>query len=663
MDQLICMGLILCILVIGYLYEKINILKAITLGVVNYFFIYVMVSALLLRLECYSNFKSVMFSLSISAIECAVLYIKKKTKLHFCFDRKECLVLFLIMMLVVPVTVEKFEFLGMGQDQGGYQIKAIELLSGNSERVIDFEEYYLLENEEQKVRYREAVASIPGYDRLDSRYITVEGASHVAGVYHGIPTWPAILALFGELFGISHMQDCQTVFFILFLMLVYYILENLNIKTVLQIPTLLLLGISPQIVWVSKSALTEMFLTVIMASFLMLLTEKNVKLRAFSCVPVIAFSFYHVTIYTMMPMFVLIYWGLYFIDKEKRYIWACNFCLMLYYIGFLFMHHMEYAYTINNYVIPLSSFLGFITPLNFGKLVAGVTVMAIIVTNLLPMMNNEFMKKIGTFLYKSRGWIVKGLVLVTIAFFIYQAIQNGATLENIGTFTLISYASATGLVILPVTILLVMILRKKDMQGAQVYVVLFSLIYTILFYSAFLKVTCPYHFYYGRYIVPFIFIILVAFCLLCNKYRLYWLFLLCFIGVLNFAEPYSKLMSSLDDTNLSWRVLEDVLEIVDEEDAATIIDKDLYNLLYLPIRSTQSHIYPMEENLEAQLEFLDLHYDDIFYISTDDEEMEDLLYRNECTSSNYSTAKMQDITNYPLAVEKRNVDIYVYELD
>lgn len=661
--SLVILSIACSILLIGFIYREISSLKAVTLGMTEFFFLYVFVSSGLFWLDSYSILKAISLTTVINLF--AVLFcILKKRKIKFTFLRKEWLVLGLMIIFVLPVTFEKFEFFGMGQDQGVYQTKAIELINDQNFRIYDFEEVNLLETSDQQTSFYTAVQRLAGFDLVDKRKPTldsIEGISAAAGIYHGIPTWASILALFGEMFGIAHMQECQTIFLLLLLLIVFYILENLNVKTIIEIPSLFILGFSPQILWVSKSALTEMFLAVILSSFILLILEKNRKMNFFSFVPILIFSLYHVTVFTMMPMFLLIYWGLYLIKKDKLYVYSCNIAVLSYIIGFFFMCYVSPTYTTNNYVRSLNAILPFLNDKRLLYLVIMAVALALLITNILPYLEkNSRIRNMGRWLYERRAILLKISIVGLLSLFGIMCIKNGVSISELGNCTLISYINASGWLLVPVIILLLFI-SKKRLIGINAYVLTTAFVYMVIFYSIVLRFNIPYYYYYGRYIVPFVFIIIVAFAFLVSKIEKYQVLLLCFLGGISFVKTDALLVSELDDTRMSWEMVESVLEFVDQENTATIVSGDLQRTLFLPISSTSSNVYNEWEDIEMQMDFLDDSYENIYYITTDTSDMNySLIYRDENVIYEYSQGNLQEFSKYPQEVgkEKKQVSLY-----
>ena len=249
------------------------------------------------------------FSVVFCLLVFSFINIKKFKKIRFSI--KETIVFIGVVIVAILLSGEKFGFYGMGQDQGVYQTKAIEFIFENNSNVQNFD-YALktLSDSEDYTYFRDKVRELQGFylvGQTEPFYAdeNAGGESGLEGVYHGLPTWPAILALFGRLFGMGNMQQCQTIFYVCYLMLVFYILENFRIKALYEVLGLSVLGTTPLVIWVSKSALTEMFLTVIMAAFVYFACHENRDVRLFIFIPVTIFSVYHVSVYTLMPLFVI----------------------------------------------------------------------------------------------------------------------------------------------------------------------------------------------------------------------------------------------------------------------------------------------------------------------------------------------------------------------
>ena len=669
MEYIVLGSVILSIYIVSVLYERISALKAVVLGVIGYFFTYIIGSALLFWIGKYSIQNAVLVSFGILLLGGIIFawHRKKKSKL-FWYKREWC-VLGLVLLIVLPMSINKFEFFGMGQDQGVYQTKAIELIYDNNQRIFDFEEYSQLPTEEHQKEYYKTVKGLPGYDVLNDNnpmLSGIAGKSEVAGIYHGIPVFPAILALFGEMFGISHMQECQTLFLILFLMLIFYVLENFSIKPILQIASMLLVGCAPLVLWTSKSALTEMFLSVIVAAFVMLITEKKEELKFFSWIPILVFSFYHVTIYTVMPMIVVLYWGLYIISKDRRYIRNCSLSIVSYMSGFFFMAYISPQYTFNNYTRPLKM-LGFVNYNTLMPFVACMCVVAMVINIMLYkiIVKNMFFK-IRDIMYRHRDVIYKGILAVLLIVFIILCIRNCTSIYDIGNVTLIAMVITTGVFLIPVILIETFCMSKEEMRGEGFYIVSVMFTYMILIYNMFFRSNLAYLYYYGRYLVPYMLIVVVLFCYINNERKHYKAALVAFLGGAVFIEPDFLLATQVDDTRVSWKVLEGVLDNIEGENSAVIVANELEDVLFLPIKSAGNAVFNEWEEIQSEVDFLSDKYENVYYISNDGEMLaneEDFtaIYREYGEASEEIQTELQTFSKYPLEYVQQSSYYTVYQ--
>lgn len=96
----------------------------------------------------------------------------------------------------------KHGFFGMGQDEGVYQTVAINLMNGITDRQQDFAEYHLVSPEQQGTFAENVYHRLIGYDIGNTSYpetVYDNNVSPVSGIYHGIPTYASILAMWGTI--------------------------------------------------------------------------------------------------------------------------------------------------------------------------------------------------------------------------------------------------------------------------------------------------------------------------------------------------------------------------------------------------------------------------------------------------------------------------------
>lgn len=649
---------------IGKCYGKMSGIKAIVLGTTNYFFFYILCSALLFWVDYYSIKKAVVGTGAAVVVFAVIFACIFKQKVKFFLRKRELYALLLMCLLTLPLTTQKFGFFGMGQDQGVYQTKAIELINGNNQRIFDFWEYETLV-EEDKETYRANIEVIAGLDQIDQGKPGLEGidgVTDVAGIYHGIPTYPAILAMFAKFFGLSHMMDCQTVFLLLMLMIVYYILENFRVKYWLRLLSMTILGLSPEILWVSKSSLTEMFLAVILTTYVMMLTDKKELVRFFSFLPVAVFGVFHVSAFTVMPLVVVLYWLLYYVEREKiTYIASCILSIVAYVLGFLFMIYISPTYTTNNYLNRVA----FIDDGMLVPIVLMISTIALTATMIYALLlrNRHFCKLLDKIWYY-RTVIYKGTVALLLLYVVVSSLLAGKTVEEIPNIGVVAVAIATGIMLVPVSILKIFALPKENITKRNQLVIYLSFAYGILFYYGILRSYVRDFYYYGRYMVPYLFIAVVMFAVLFNKTRRRYVIMICIVGICSFVPPVYYLCTNMDDTRLEWEVLEQTMEEIDGYNSAVILGEKTVKAMALPIASLGCDIYFVTDDILADVAKIEDKYQAIYYITMADESLGtkfSVQYKQNTFSYMDYQKELYKFSKYPVEYTKEDKTVTIYQ--
>jgi hypothetical protein len=337
--------------------------KNICLGSAYFFFSFVIVSGALFGMNRYGLRLSYFICFCLGLTMLIVLYCRKYKNLENLkkIERVKYLPRELIILLVIAALFggNTFEFFGMGQDQGVYQTKAIFLIGSKNDNQIDLRGYYASPDEQYRAEFAEMVVSqrYAGagfyYFRGNANRGTVmpdEQYSPASGFFHGIPNFPALLSISGKIFGVDKMMHIQTVFFLLAVALIYMTLDiNLRLKKLTVLGITILLILSPIVLWTAKASLTEIFLLLIISAFLFLLTSDSKEVSKILWIPVAAFAFFHVSIYTLMPMFVLLFALLMIQKKETGLLISGVLSLVFYMLGFLSMAYSSPQYTFDNY--------------------------------------------------------------------------------------------------------------------------------------------------------------------------------------------------------------------------------------------------------------------------------------------------------------------------
>ncbi len=656
--------------------SKTSIIKAAVFGVTTYFFVYVLASAGLFWFDVFSINKSVNLTFGISLILAVVSIVINKfsgiKKIRF--DVKEFIFFAAVVVIAILLSGKKFQFFGMGQDQGVYQTKAIELMFDNNSNEYDFEYVKdVLTDPKDYDYFRDTIISLQGYYLVGSKYVLddsdqIGGESGLRGIYHGIPTWPAILALFGRMFGMSYMQECQTVFFVCFLMIVFYILENFKIITVCEAGVVGILATSPQIVWVAKSALTEMLLAVIFAVFIYLACNKDKNTRFFAWIPVAVFSFFHVSIYTIMPLFIVTGWLIYLADRKVKNVISVMLMLASYTVGYLFMYRVSELYTTFNYCNPLRRFIKNIDTVGLSNVVYAAVGVAILLTVFIFLITRiKAFNKYLDFLNENKGRIVKiiSAIVVVLVFFLYVNMSGRLTIDN--SMNVISLSIASGLLSGLLSIIGIFAISFKKIKSEPIIVMSVVFIY-FLIWASLLRPDIQYFYYYGRYNAPFIMVPIVFLSVLFKEIeRFEWVPIICSVSILVYIDFDMVMIRTPDDSRVEWNVIEKELDHLDGDNCALIVDNyhiTMQEWLFI-LKAAGKDVYPRFKDFEKEVNLLENHYDNLYFlIDVTDESMDEYeksqeigdLENNEETDDEINKKMLESLTKEQKSAMFDNMD-------
>ena len=158
---------VLCIL--GFLFSfcaacvwlrKRTAAEAAILGAVIFFFSYIFGSMALFVVDRFSLFRAAAAALAIdvSVLGAAVFFRKPKpfslkNLVDIDFSMKDFIIPLVVCIISLPFVSVKNEVFGMGQDEGVYQVQALNFMYDDNARQKDIEEYHLLEDAEDKAHF------------------------------------------------------------------------------------------------------------------------------------------------------------------------------------------------------------------------------------------------------------------------------------------------------------------------------------------------------------------------------------------------------------------------------------------------------------------------------------------------------------------------------
>ena len=630
--------------------RKTDYIKCVTFALIYYFMTYVLVSAGLFWIKRYTIERAVCAVLAVWLGITLFAWLRGRTREKIQWESKvrESWLSYLLIILLVILFSSSFGFFGMGQDQGVYQTEAINLYQGNNDWRQNIEEYDQLPEGIYKEYYFEEVIKCKGYgitscktDNLTAMGLESEGG--LDGIYHGIPSYPAILALSASIFGIEHMLIVQLVFYILLLLVMEMLLRELGLSRGVRALIVLLLGISPEVLWVRRSSLTEGFLAVLVLTYLYYCLHKEHKYRSLSVIPVIVFGFYHVTMFTMVPLFLINFWAMYLVTREKRFIRNAIEITIGYAAGFFMMAMVQPIYTLDNYYRAFRELI----PMNYlPYFVAGMSGVAFLVSLMVYIWGENVLRSSEIHIEKVIKNLFFTFAMTIPGFTILWPLTRGYDLQQIALMTIVCHSVLTGFIAVP--FILYCFIRKKYTVTFEIILTGNTFVWSILVYSMVFMRDIRYYYYFARYLMPFSSVILVLFALFVTKYivtrkgRTAVMAMLT-LGII-ILLPYADLIrTNMDDTRLEWKNVSGVLENIKDNDVV-IVDPDLMKTMYHILRSKGAAVYPVKEDFERTMDYIgaDLENKNIYYL-TDTSAVEDM-WRLETVYANKNRYQEDDLS-------------------
>ena len=541
----------------------------------------------------------------------------------------------IICVIALMATWKNAELFDMGQDEGVYQNEAIYLATGHYSIIHDFEEYNLLNDDSEKAEFKEMIdRDFTGfYFQRELTYpvslIENNTTSEVSGVFHGLHTYSAFLGLWGLLFGLKNMMGAQSFLFVLSSLLFCHTLENLAIKKYMKVILSLLFVFSPLMLWISKTAYSEILRILSVDLFLVYVTVPEKKTE--DIIGMAASEAFFIIIHVVSLLFYPLFWviHLYLIIKTKKKQYSYSFWLPAISLA---VSACCYGSISTQYYYDNLSRL-FIEPIitrhNILFWIIGGTLVSLVFLYIIPAMLQNTDSKLHD------KWLLtlsKVLIVIGITYGLYRGfcLARG-TVEPIPVYS--GYRSAylgkgviaflytsvwaltllSGLFILPATICKTLFIKKEKLgKTGVILTILFS--YMVCLFGFVLKSEVYYYFYYARYFSYLIPIILIQFAgsiQASKEARITWLSGASLLVALIFSVP---VLIWKDDTLLQWRALDEIVNNI-QEDSAIIIDRSITKKFGIAVKAmSDADIFPLTENLTTMEKNLLKHYSHLYLL-------------------------------------------------
>lgn len=624
-------GMLLSIFMTAYLYKKIELGKMLVVGSSLYFSIYIIAAGLLIYKDTFSITSSLIISLIVPVIIVVAAVVIKGFQLpKVTLNLKKYIPIVLIIIAGIIISkMNTSEAYGTGQDEGLYQIRAWYYMTDENANVLDFSEYYNIESDVEKKEYIQYINKMVGYYRLTDDDINDEKVSLAKGVTHGILTFPALLGLWGKLFGIRNMNGILTFMFVLAISNVWLASINIRLKKVTAAIAAAVMTICPIAIWSSRNVLTEIVLLMLFTLFFTLITEtKKADKGVLSALPVCAACFYHVTITIVVPLIVIVYILLVLSTRKAGYAIGLIISMIGYVVGFFMMWSSSHAYVYSSFEQIFTTTKDLVNGDNLFTWIISAASIAALIGLLMAIKPTRMVFTLGfSRLQKSAkkrkifGIIISIIAICILAFSIYKVgkihYQN-MKVENAG---FLCYWYATAFIFLPAAFAGIVVFKDKIAKNKNYLAIYVSFLYVVFMYCDFMWVHIYRYFYYARYFTPYVGIIVLAGAILLDKidYRILIPISVICGGILIYQSRI--LYTARDLTTFDYEVLESLNSSIGDTDAVIMLNQgyDVQTTFALPVRATTgADIYFAQDyDLIEKIEYYKDYYSDVYVLMYD----------------------------------------------
>lgn len=622
-------GVAIHCLMAALVYRKIELGKALLLGGSSYLAFYVFLSGFLFWIHAYTVERAAGLVL-IPALALSVgLFLQNKKQLpKLRRNTEEYLPLLLILVIAgILCNAHRADYFGTGQDEGLYQIRAMYYINDRYEDEITFPEYQNLYIKWEKGEYVREIRDLEGL------YLNVDKEENkpkeLSGMLHGLGTFPALLALWGKLFGMRNMSGILCICYLLSIGNVWLICRNLHFRRRFVNLSAALYTVSPIFLWSAQNTLTEIVLATFITQWFVSLTDEDKDTHPmFSALPVMGVCMLHILISVLMPLIVILYFAHYLCSGKRSFLWALISVAFSYGFGFSMMRHTAEVYTISNFAQLFGKTRGLLTEHNLETVVWTAALICVaLAVGMLVWGKKNVLLALEKKLRHSRkaADIAKKVFTVlgclTLVFFIYKYWERRDEPKYYPYFFATGYLLMTGFVLLPISFVAAAKRGALWFKDRRFVTFVISLFYIVWMYCGFLWVLVYYYFYYARYLTPFVFLPIVMAGYLLQKKPKQILLPAYAVMILVTVLQSRVLYTAKDMTYAEYEVIDSVTSCIGEQDAVLIFDQGYHchRVFALPIKAISgADVYFLNEaQLERQIKDYGTRYRNLYILSYD----------------------------------------------
>ena len=620
-------GIILSGLLVALAYEKPGFVKLVILGCGCYTSLYLLASGMLMLLTLFSVGTTLAVCDVILLLLCVARFLWRRMEMpKVRFNWKSYFPLLLILLLAGFFSVRTHAGIyGTGQDQGLYQVRAMYYMMDKTEETQDFPEYAKTLTKWEKLRFLEEIRDLSGY-YIDEDALKEEGK--LEGTFHGLGPFPAWMALWGKLFGLSAMPLAMLSCYLISIGCVWLICRNLwNGRKLFAAAVTFMYAAAPIVLWSGQNSLTEIVMAMCMSLWFAILTDKkeNASLQLLGLLPIGGICVVHVTSSVLIPLFVIVYWQAFVASGKKAFVAAAMASALEYGLGFTMMKLRFELYTDGNYLRVYRINDKLINSENMLFWVWGAVVLCLGISLWMFLRGEKFfLRKLmerSTLEGSGRASKIAAIVLLVITIIaIFLEFWKRRELEGVFPLMLFyGYVIMSGFITMPLALAVTIKDSRELFTDRRFFSLGIGLYYVLLMYCVVVSPEVWLYFYFARYLAPFLFLPLVlSGRILSGLPRV-----AIAVGTLlltGLTVWQSRVLYQTRDMSITdYEVLEDITACIGENDVVLINEQGFHCQRYytFPIKALcgADVRFAWEKGLEDQMNRYDRKYDTVFLLS------------------------------------------------
>lgn len=596
--------------------SKRNIVEIVIFSLTSTVLTYACVSAFLLVFDVFSIFTASILT-GVVAIGAMSYNLIKKLKPSADFNVKGYVIPIVIALIMAPFALMMpHEYFGMGQDEGVYQTEAIFYARGINNKQVDFREASFVEDAYVRGNFLGGLKTddkFLGYIHYNStNMMTVltgqmhEGVSEWSMIFHGLHTYSALLGLWSTFFGIENMMNFNFFLAVLVIFWIHMITGRLKLKDSARAASALIFALSPLVIWLSKSTLCELIITVVWMVFIynILGKSRSEMILASFCLGI--YGLVHISGYIAAPFFLAMFFLLCLYTGNREYAKGLIISGISYFVSFWIAFYNSTDYTLINYVKISGDKYNVSHVLIF---VFGITAVMIITGVVLLLIKKQLKVTFNT---KVIAWLVRIGLVGLVAFIVYRILIDRPATIYAGRLTILALMFMTGVVVAVILFFSMFFFTDKWTDNKEHLILLLFFGYFIVGYTMFAYTQVKHMYYYGRYLTMYIAMIAIISSVMLDRMKPKLMYPAIVLSVA-FMLPLDWFhLTHRDDTRVQWDTLNEIEETVKFNGVDCVVLRyEIYDLLYSDLKSIGVDTYPIMEDYERELTELDKYYKNV----------------------------------------------------